>query len=600
MSYKVPVEDINFNLKAMGLLKQIQKLSAFEEITDDLVDAVIEENSRLVEDVIGPLNVIGDLDHPVCKNGEVTLSKGFKEALQLHSEGGWQALQHEPEYGGQGFPKLLATVLSENLNAANMAFALCPVLTDGCIEAITQAGTEEQKRRFIPPMVEGRWTGTMNLTEPQAGSDLALLKSKALRQDDGSYRISGQKIFITWGEHDGAENIIHLVLARTPDAPAGVKGISLFVVPKFLVNEDGSLGKRNDVICTSLEHKLGIHGSPTAVMVFGDNQGDVGEGAIGYLIGEENDGLRHMFVMMNEARFAIGLQGTSIAERATQQAWTYAQERIQGTASEGGSREAVSINKHPDVRRMLMTMKSLTESSRAIALYAASRADLANHIEDSEERARYQAIYEYLVPIVKGYSTEMAQEVATLAVQVHGGMGYIEETGVAQLFRDARILPIYEGTTGIQANDIIGRKTMRDEGAVAKYFVKEMQDTASRLIEHSNNDLRFIGQRLDVAVETYSKVIDFLLDLGAKKAMNQAFSASVPYLMLAGYSHSAWQLGRQALVAVQSDGSDGSKVKVATALFYAAHITPRVLSLADAIIASEQCVRSFDSISFDD
>ncbi|CAM5211247.1 acyl-CoA dehydrogenase [Oligella ureolytica] len=512
MSYKVPVGDINFNLKVMGLLKEIQELSAFEEITDDLVDAVIEENSRLVEDVIAPLNVVGDQNHPVCQDGAVTLSKGFKEALQLHSEGGWQALQHDPEYGGQGFPKLLATVLSENLNAANMAFALCPVLTDGCIEAITQAGSEEQKQRFIPPMVEGRWTGTMNLTEPQAGSDLALLKSKAVRQDDGTYRISGQKIFITWGEHDGAENIIHLVLARTPDAPAGVKGISLFVVPKFLVNEDGSLGKRNDVICTSLEHKLGIHGSPTAVMVFGDNKGEVGEGAIGYLIGEENDGLRHMFVMMNEVCFAIGLQGTSIAERATQQAWTYAQERIQGTAVEGGSRESVSINKHPDVRRMLMTMRSLTEGSRAIALYAASRADLANHLEDPEERARYQAIYEYLVPIVKGYSTEMAQEVATLAVQVHGGMGYIEETGVAQLFRDARILPIYEGTTGIQANDIIGRKTMRDEGAVAKYFVKEMHDTASRLLDSGDNDLRFIAQKLDAAVEAYAGVVDFLID----------------------------------------------------------------------------------------
>lgn len=597
MSYKVPVGDINFNLKVMGLLKEIQELSAFEEITDDLVDAVIEENSRLVEDVIAPLNVVGDQNHPVCQDGAVTLSKGFKEALQLHSEGGWQALQHDPEYGGQGFPKLLATVLSENLNAANMAFALCPVLTDGCIEAITQAGSEEQKQRFIPPMVEGRWTGTMNLTEPQAGSDLALLKSKAVRQDDGTYRISGQKIFITWGEHDGAENIIHLVLARTPDAPAGVKGISLFVVPKFLVNEDGSLGKRNDVICTSLEHKLGIHGSPTAVMVFGDNKGEVGEGAIGYLIGEENDGLRHMFVMMNEARFAIGLQGTSIAERATQQAWTYAQERIQGTAVEGGSRESVSINKHPDVRRMLMTMRSLTEGSRAIALYAASRADLANHLEDPEERARYQAIYEYLVPIVKGYSTEMAQEVASLAVQVHGGMGYIEETGVAQLFRDARILPIYEGTTGIQANDIIGRKTMRDEGAVAKYFVKEMQDTTSRLLDSGDNDLRFIAQKLDAAVEAYAEVVDFLIDLGAKKAMNQAFSGSVPYLMLAGYTHSVWQLARQALVAAES-GKSGSE-KVATALFYAAHIAPRVLSLADAVMASEECVRSFEGISFD-
>ena len=598
MTYKVPVKDISFNLKEMGLLKQIQKLAVFEEITDDLVDAVIEENSRLVEDVIAPLNVVGDQDHPVCKNGEVTLSKGFKEAMSLFAEGGWQALQHEAEFGGQGFPKLLATVLAENLNAANMAFALGPVLTDGCIEAITQAGTEEQKQRFIPPMVEGRWTGTMNLTEPQAGSDLALLKSRAVRQDDGSYRISGQKIFITWGEHDAAENIIHLVLARTPDAPSGVKGISLFVVPKFLVNDDGSLGQRNDVVCASLEHKLGIHGSPTAVMVFGDNKGEVGEGAIGYLIGDENDGLRHMFVMMNEARFAIGLQGTAISERATQQAWLYAQERIQGNAVDGRSREPVSINKHPDVQRMLMTMRSLTEGSRAIALYAASCADLANHLDDTEQRARYQTMYEYLVPIVKGYSTEMAQEVVSLGVQVHGGMGYIEETGAAQLFRDARILPIYEGTTAIQANDIIGRKTLRDEGAVAKSFVREMQDTASRLLDSKDDDLRFIGLRLDMAIETYAKVVDYLIDLGDKKEMSQAFSSSVPYLMLAGYTHSAWQLARQASVAAEQNNEVNEKL--ATALFYAAHITPRVFSLADTVIASEQCIRSFNTINFDD
>lgn len=597
MSYKVPVEDINFNLKTMGLLEQIQNLPGFEEITDDLVDAIIEENSRLVEDEMAPLNIVGDQDHPVWNNGQVTLSKGFKEALTLFAEGGWQALQHDPEFGGQGFPKLISTILSENLNAANMAFALCPCLTDACIEAVSQAGTEEQKQLYIPPMVEGRWTGTMNLTEPQAGSDLALLKTRAVRQDDGTYRISGQKIFITWGEHDASENILHLVLARTPDAPAGVKGISLFVVPKFLINEDGSLGKLNDVYCASLEHKLGIHGSPTAVMVYGDNKGEVGEGAIGYLIGEENDGLRHMFVMMNEARFAIGLQGTSISERAMQMAWSYAQERLQGNAVEGGSRETISINQHPDVRRMLMTIKSLTEGSRATALYAASRADLANHHEDPAERARYQAIYEYLVPIVKGFSTEMAQETTSLALQVHGGMGYIEETGVAQLFRDARILPIYEGTTAIQANDIIGRKTMRDEGAVAKYFIEEMQDTAARLTAHDNEDLRFIGQRLEVAVQSYAKVVDTLLKLGAERAMSQAFSASVPYLMLAGYVHTGWQLARQALVAANMENSH--KNKVATALFYAAHIMPRVDSLAEAVMASEQCVKSFEGIRFD-
>ncbi|SUA60981.1 Acyl-CoA dehydrogenase, short-chain specific [Oligella urethralis] len=596
MSYKVPVDDINFNLKAMGLLEQIQALSAYEEISDDLVDAIIEENSRLVEDEIAPLNVVGDQDLPSCEQGEVSLSKGFKEALALFAEGGWQSLAHGPEFGGQGFPKLISTVIFENLNAANMAFALCPILTDGCIEAINQAGTEEQKQLYIPPMVEGRWTGTMNLTEPQAGSDLALLKSRAVRQDDGSYRISGQKIFITWGEHNASENIIHLVLARTPDAPAGVKGISLFVVPKFLVNEDGSLGKRNDVVCASLEHKLGIHGSPTAVMVFGDNQGEVGEGAIGYLIGEENDGLRHMFVMMNEARFAIGLQGTAISERALQMAWAYAQERLQGNAVEGGHRDTVAINQHPDVRRMLMTIKSLTEGSRATALYAASCADLAKHHEDSEQRAHYQAIYEYLVPIVKGFATEMAQEATSLALQVHGGMGYIEETGVAQLYRDARILPIYEGTTAIQANDIIGRKTMRDEGAVAKYFVAEILETASGLAAHQHADLKFIGKALQAAAESYAKVVDSILSLGAERAMRQVFTASVSYLMLAGYMHTGWQLARQALVAAELDNGNN---KIATALFYAAQILPRVDALANAVFDSEQCVRSFEGIDFD-
>ncbi|KGF31821.1 acyl-CoA dehydrogenase [Oligella urethralis] len=596
MSYKVPVDDINFNLKVMGLLEQIQALSAYEEISDDLVDAIIEENSRLVEEEIAPLNVVGDQDLPSCEQGEVSLSKGFKEALALFAEGGWQSLAHGPEFGGQGFPKLISTVLFENLNAANMAFALCPILTDGCIEAINQAGTEEQKQLYIPPMVEGRWTGTMNLTEPQAGSDLALLKSRAVRQDDGSYRISGQKIFITWGEHNASENIIHLVLARTPDAPAGVKGISLFVVPKFLVNEDGSLGKRNDVVCASLEHKLGIHGSPTAVMVFGDNQGEVGEGAIGYLIGEENDGLRHMFVMMNEARFAIGLQGTAISERALQMAWAYAQERLQGNAVEGGHRDTVAINQHPDVRRMLMTIKSLTEGSRATALYAASCADLAKHHEDSEQRAHYQAIYEYLVPIVKGFATEMAQEATSLALQVHGGMGYIEETGVAQLYRDARILPIYEGTTAIQANDIIGRKTMRDEGAVAKYFVAEILETASRLAAHQHADLKFIGKALQAAAESYAKVVDSILSLGAERAMRQVFTASVSYLMLAGYMHTGWQLARQALVAAELDNGNN---KIATALFYAAQILPRVDALAHAVFDSEQCVRSFEGIDFD-
>ncbi len=360
MAFKAALDDFKFNLMDMGLLKPVQDLPGFEEVSDDIVTAVLEENARLVEEQIAPLNVIGDRQHAAWSDGQVKTSPGFKEAFKAYTEGGWQALQHDSTYGGQNFPKLIAAITSENLHSANISFALCPLLTDGCVEAIMQAGSEEQKQKYIPPMLEGRWTGTMNLTEPQAGSDLALLKTKAVKQEDGTYRISGQKIFITYGEHDMAENIVHLVLARTPDAPPGVKGISLFIVPKFLVNEDGTLGKRNDVWCASIEEKLGLHASPTTVLIYGDNKGEVGEGAIGYLVGEENAGLAHMFVMMNEARFNVGVQGHALAERAYQHALAYAQERVQGNSVVDG-KGPVAIVQHPDVQRMLHTMRALTQ-----------------------------------------------------------------------------------------------------------------------------------------------------------------------------------------------------------------------------------------------
>lgn len=598
MTYRVPIKDINFNLKAMSLLQSLQEHTSLDELSEELVDSIIAEHSALIEEVIAPLNRIGDTQPPIFEGGAVKLSPGFAEAIQSYAEGGWQSLQHGVDYGGQGLCKTLATVLAENLNAANMAFALCPILTDSCIEAILRVGTDEQKQRFLPALIEGRWTGTMNLTEPQAGSDLALLNTKAVKQDDGSYRLTGQKIFITWGEHDAVENIIHLVLARTPDAPAGVKGLSLFIVPKFLIHEDGSLGPRNDVYCASLEHKLGIHGSPTAVMLFGEDKGEVGAGAIGYILGEENDGLRHMFIMMNEARFAIGLQGTAIAERAQQLAWNYAAERKQGVSlDKSHGNQTVTINHHPDVRRMLVTMKALIEGSRAIALYAAYQADLAKHHKDISLRSQHQALYEYLVPIVKGYSTEMAQECVSLALQVHGGMGYMEETGVAQLYRDARILPIYEGTTAIQANDIVGRKTLRDEGAVVRQLIKEMQQTVNELSE-LERDYQFIAAQLERALACYDEVVKHILTKAAAEHLQQLYSASVPYLMLAGYVHSTWQLARQAIQAAKLDLGNVGDEKLATALFHAVHITPRVEALASSIINSDYCIRSFDLTEF--
>jgi 3-(methylthio)propanoyl-CoA dehydrogenase len=378
-------------------------------------------------------------------------------------------VQHAVEFGGQGLPKLIGTPCIEMLNAANLSFALCPLLTDGAIEALMVAGTQAQQDQYVPNLISGKWTGTMNLTEPQAGSDLAMVRSRAVRQPDGTYRVTGQKIYITYGEHDMAENIVHLVLARTPEAPEGVKGISLFIVPKILVNADGSLGKRNDVWCQSIEHKLGIKASPTAVLLYGDGKGDVGvgedgkPGAIGYLIGEENRGLEYMFVMMNAARFAVGMQGVAVADRAYQKAVGYARDRVQ-SRDVAGSSGPVSIIHHPDVRRMLMTQRSLTEGARALAYVAAAASDAGHYAAESEVRKTNMAVYEYLVPIVKGFSTEMSLEVTSLGVQVHGGMGFIEETGAAQYYRDARILTIYEGTTAIQANDLIGRKTVRDCG----------------------------------------------------------------------------------------------------------------------------------------
>lgn len=592
-----PVRDIRFALDELAGLADVLKLPGFEEITPDLVDAILEENARFVAEVVGPLNDKAERQPPVCENGSVTTTPGYAQAFRQYAEGGWQGLQHPQRWGGQGLPHLVAAPAGENIQAASLAFSLCPMLTDGVIEALLTVGSEPQRKQFVPNLIGGKWTGTMNLTEPQAGSDLALISTRAVRQDDGSYRLTGQKIFITYGEHDLAENIIHLVLARTPDAPAGVKGISLFIVPKFLVDDAGNLGKRNDVWCASLEHKLGIHGSPTAVLLYGSGKGEVGEGAVGYLVGEQNRGLEYMFIMMNAARYSVGQQGIGVSERATQQALAYARERIQGRAVEG-SAGPVSIAHHPDVQRMLLTMRALTDAARAVSYVAAAAHDKGTHHTDAEVRSRNRALYEYLVPVVKGFSTESAVEVASLGVQVHGGMGFIEETGAAQHYRDARILPIYEGTTAIQANDLVGRKTLRDGGATAYAIVAAMRDTlkaveaeVARADEADRAGLRLLRDNLDQAIQAYEHAVGFILE-NASSNVRAVFAGSVPYLMLAGTVLGGWQMARAALacrrkLAARADADPFYRHKLATALFYGAHILPRALALSSAVRSSD-------------
>jgi alkylation response protein AidB-like acyl-CoA dehydrogenase len=537
--------------------------------------------------VVAPLNWTGDIKPSTWSGGQVTTTPGFREAFRQFAEAGWQGLQHPQQYGGQGLPKLVATACNEMLQAANLSFALCPLLTDGAIEALLTAGSEELRQRYVPRLIDGTWTGTMNLTEAQAGSDLALVRTRAVREAEGTYRISGQKIFITYGDHDLAENIVHLVLARTPDAPEGVKGISLFVVPKRLVDADGSLGRKNDVYCASIEHKLGIKASPTAVLLFGDDKGEVGPGAIGYLVGEENRGLEYMFIMMNAARFGVGMQGVAIADRACQKAVAYARERVQSRAVEGSS-GPVPIIEHPDVRRMLMFMRSHTEAARAVAYVAAGQADLAHHHPDAERRRQAKGVYEYLVPIVKGWSTEMSIEVASNGVQVHGGMGFIEETGAAQFYRDARILTIYEGTTAIQANDLVGRKTARDGGAVARSLIVQMKQTAAELAGSGDAGLAAIGRRLTPAVEAYAEVVDYVVSR-MRADVRDVFAGSVPCLKLAGIVHGGWQLARAAAAStrlLQQGGDDRAfhAAKITTARFFADHVLTSAPGLRASIV----------------
>jgi alkylation response protein AidB-like acyl-CoA dehydrogenase len=596
VTYNAPLKDMLFVMNELANLSEINQLPGCEDATPDTVEAVLEENAKFCGAVVAPLNHPGDKEPSYWHDGQVTTSKGFKEAFRSFADAGWQGVQHPAEFGGQGLPKLVATPCIEMLNASNVAFALVGLLTDGAIEALLTAGTDEQKTRFIEPLISGKWTGTMNLTEPQAGSDLAAVRTRAVPQGDGTYKIFGTKIFITYGEHDMAENIIHLVLARTPDAPAGVKGISLFIVPKFHVNEDGSLGERNDVHCVSIEHKLGIKASPTAVLQFGDHGG-----AIGTLVGEENRGLEYMFIMMNAARFGVGMQGIGLADRAYQQAVAFAKERVQSRAVEGSS-GPVAIIQHPDVRRMLLSMRAQTEGARALAYVGAGLSDLAHSHPDEATRKTNLALYEYLVPVIKGWSTEMSENVARDGVQVHGGMGFIEETGAAQHYRDAKILTIYEGTTAIQANDLVGRKTVRDGGAVAKAILAQVRATEAQLAEFQDADLAAIRTQLVAGGAALEAVVDYVV-ANAKSDVRAVFAGSVLYLKLAGIVLGGWQMARAALVARRKlDGGDGDaafyRAKIATARFFADHILAQADGLRHAIVGGSAGVLALDVEQF--
>ncbi len=589
MSYLAPLKDMLFNIKHLADIEQIARLPGFEDAGFETAQAVLEEAAKFNEGVLSPLNWEGDKNPTRWHDGTVTATPGFKEAFEQFSQAGWQGLQHPVDFGGQGLPKTIGASCGEMQNSANMSFALCPLLTDGAIEALLTAGSDELKATYLANLVSGKWTGTMNLTEPQAGSDLAAVRSRAEPQADGSYKVFGTKVFITWGEHDMAENIVHLVLARVSGAPEGVKGISLFVVPKFMVNQNGSLGGRNDVHCVSIEHKLGIKASPTAVLQFGDHGG-----AIGYLVGQENRGLEYMFIMMNAARFGVGVQGIAIAERAYQKAVIFARERVQSRPVDASAAANAAIIHHPDVKRMLMTMRAYTEGCRAMATVAAAAFDAAHHHTDADARKQNQAYYEFMVPLIKGYSTEMSLEVTSLGVQVHGGMGYIEETGAAQYYRDAKILTIYEGTTAIQANDLVGRKTGRDGGQTAKALAAQIEATEGLLVSSASADAMGVAKRLKAAREAFLDVVNFVVG-NSKTDPVAVFAGSVPYLMLAGNLMAGWQLARALLVAQEqlALGVDAPfmKTKITTARFYADHLLTKAPGLRDAI------VEGFDSVT---
>jgi len=565
--YTAPVQDMRLAMKLAGI-EEIAKLPGYEEATDDLVAAVLEEAARLGGQELAPLNTVADTVGCVLEDGAVRTYPGLKEFYAQYQEGGWNAIPFDPDFGGQGLPWLVAAGVSEIWQSANMAFALCPMLNQGAVDLLSEHGSDAQKALYLAKMISGEWTGTMNLTEPQAGSDLSQVKAKAVPEGD-HYRIFGQKIFITFGDHDLTDNIIHMVLARTPDAPAGVKGISLFIVPKVLVNADGSLGARNDVVTAGIEHKLGIHGSPTATLTFGDK-----DGAIGYLVGEENKGLAYMFTMMNNARLQVGLQGYAIGERAYQHAVWYAKERVQSKPVTGATEGPATIIHHPDIRRMLMTMKSQVEAARHLTYTAIAAMDVAEKSPDAEQARKAAARVALLTPMVKAWGTEIGVQNADLGIQVFGGMGYVEETGAAQFYRDARIAPIYEGTNGIQCADLVGRKVLKDQGAEALGLLGEIRDTLP--------DLPAAFQApLAAAVERAEEATKWLV---AARPVD-AFGAATPYTRLFAMTIGGWLLARAAELAKQGDNAAFAEEKTVTATFFLRHLLPQTAGLLADVTA---------------
>ncbi len=594
--YASPIDDMRFVINELCDLDAIGQLPGYEDATPDLVEAVLAEAGKLAAGVMAPLNRDGDVEGCHIENGIVRTPRGFKQAYGQFIEGGWNGVPFDPEYGGQGLPWLITTALSEMWNSANMALALCPLLTQGAVELLSAHGSDQLKARFLKKMISGEWNGTMNLTEPQAGTDLAQLRSKAVRHGD-HYKITGQKIFITYGEHDMTDNIIHMVLARTPEAPPGIKGISLFVVPKFMVGDDGAIGERNDLRCVSIEHKLGISASPTAVMSFGDDGG-----ATGYLVGQENNGIRYMFTMMNNARLAVGLQGVAIGERAFQQARDFARERIQSRDADAADPAPVAIIHHPDVKRMLLSMKARTEAARALSYYTAAKLDTAKRHPDQAMRGQAQALVDLLIPVVKAWSTDNGIDIASTGIQVHGGMGYIEETGAAQYLRDARIAPIYEGTNGIQAIDLIGRKVAREQGRTVNLLMAEIQIVIDALGNADNDILPAIGVRLEEALGGLKKATDWIIDCYSRD-LNGALAVAVPYLTLLGNTAGGWMMGAAALATANPGqksemSEDFITAKIATARFYADHILTDVSGLSEEVVCGgpSVCEIDFDKI----
>jgi alkylation response protein AidB-like acyl-CoA dehydrogenase len=578
MTYTAPLADLLFALEELAGIDEIAALPGYEEATPDLVRSVLEEAARFTAGMVAPLNRVSDQQGSRLENGSVRTPDGFREAYAAFVAGGWNGLPFDPVHGGQGLPWSLALAVQEMVTSACMSFGLCPLLTQGAVELLAVHGSAAQKQTYLPNLVSGRWTGTMNLTEPQAGSDVGALRTRAVR-DGTRYRITGQKIFITYGEHDLAENIVHMVLARTPDAPPGIKGISLFIVPKFHVHPDGTLGSRNDLRCVSLERKLGIHGSPTAVMAYGD-----GGGAIGELVGEENRGIEYMFTMMNNARLSIGVEGLGIAERAYQQARDYARTRLQGRDAESSDPSPVPIIRHPDVRRMLTDMRARIEAMRGLIAVTAGSLDRARRHPDAAARARHQAEVDLLTPVVKAWCTDTGCTVASTGIQIHGGLGFIEATGAAQYLRDARIAPIYEGTNGIQAIDLVGRKLIRDGGAAARAFIANMAAPLAALTGSGHPDLQAIAARLDAGIRHLAETTDRLIDAGrADKA--KALAGATPYLELFGIVAGGWSLARLALAAHRRRAEGGNAdltAKQVIATFYAHNILPQAAVLAEA------------------